>query len=153
MNCTSTLMTHPRVQRAFYDDMMEEDIKNFDWRKERPITAAYTNNLEACIEPHVRFMAGEVKMCEECGITEHTTLASDLFKKFNRLLKTCKSNYTVEYITFNKKIVKLGGVEKKKAINGVEFIINVEELKAFLRDKKKFSFTDYMFYDEFESDE
>lgn len=143
----------PKVQRAFYDDMMEEDITNFDWRKERPITAAYANNLEACIEPHVRFMAGEVRMCEHCNIPIYAIRGGDLFKKFNKVLKTCQSSYSLEYITFNKKIAKLGGVEKKITMNGVEFIINIAEMKEYLKTKKKFNFNDYMFYDEFEAAE
>lgn len=141
----------PEVQRAFYDDMMEENIENFNWKKERPMTDAYIKNLDSCVCPHIRFMAGEVKANEKY-LEQYDISGQELFKKFNRVLTACRSKYTCEYISFNKKIGKLGGITKSKCMYGVVWHININALKKHLEEKEKFDFGHYQFYEEIDDD-
>ena len=136
------------VQRAFFDDMMEEDIEGFKWMHERPMTDAYIQNLDTCVPPLIRFMAGEVNMCEMCKVTDNQVKASDLFKKFKKILASCSSKYTCEYPTFTKWIKNLGGVSKNKLSDGLYYNINIAELKAYLIKVEKFDFVNYQLYED-----
>lgn len=141
------IMDNPEVQRAFYDDLMELDLIGFNWRQERPITSAYIHNLDNCISPIVRFMAGEVMYYENCRITEERVLGSQLYSKFMKLLSKCGSKFSCEYIPFNNKLKKMSGIDKKKTMNGVEFYINISELKEYLAKKEKFDFKNFETYE------
>lgn len=134
------------VRRAFYDDMVDEDIDGFDWRHERPITEAYMKNMDSCVMPHIRFMAGETKNYDT--MAEYNITAKQLFDKFNRTLAWSKSKYTCEYTAFTRMISKLGGVKKRKTMYGLSFLINVDELKDYLQQKEKFDFESYQFYED-----
>lgn len=140
------------VQRAFYDEMMEEDIENFNWKQERPITDAYIQNLDSCVPPHIRFMAGEVRMCESMSVANQQYSGVELFKKFNKVLTSSRSKYSCEYPTFTKWICKLGGVMKKRNMYGVYFDIDVQALKHHLVTKERFNFNHYQFYEDSDED-
>lgn len=137
----------PDVQRAFYDDMMEEDINNFDWKRERPMTDAYIRNLDSCVQPHVRFMAGEVRWCNNCHVNEYQIKATALFERFNKILAQCRSKYVCEYGTFAKLVKKMAGVNVVPHKNSLYFNIDIEQLKEHLIKKEKFDFGTYQFYD------
>lgn len=137
------------VQRAFYDDMMEEDIGYFDWKKERPMTDAYIKNLDACVAPHIRFMAGEVNQYEQV-LPTYDVSGKELFKKFLNILGGCKSKYTCEYIAFTKMIGKLDGVVKDRNRYGLFFTIDTKKLKEHLTKKHNFLFDHYQFYEDIE---
>ena len=137
------------VQRAFLDDMMEEDIENFDWKRERPMTDAYIRNLDSCVQPHIRFMAGEVRSYTDV-LPTYDISCKELFTRFNKVLSACRSKYVCEYIAFTKMIGKLGGVVKDKNRYGLFFTIDTKELKKHLSDKHKFDFENYQFYEDIE---
>lgn len=137
----------PDVQRAFFDDMMEEDIETFDWKRERPMTDAYIRNLDSCVQPHVRFMAGQVRLCNACNVHEYSIKATELFNDFNRVLTQCKSKYTCEYWIFTKLIKKMAGVKVVPPKNALHFNIDIEQLKEYLIKKEKFDFGTYQFYE------
>lgn len=141
------IMDNPEVQKAFYDDMMDLNLTGFKWRQERPITEAYIHNLDNCMSPIVRFMAGEVMYYEHCKVKEERVLGSQLYAKFLKLLKKCESKFHIEYIPFNNKLKKMAGIEKKKTMNGVELYISISDLKEYLVKKEKFDFGNFETYE------
>lgn len=137
----------PDVQKAFYDDMLEEDISGFDWKRERPVTEAYTQNMDTCVSPHVRFMAGFVKRYEACKVPEVNVSGKELFKDFNKTLASCKSRYACEYTVFTRMVTKMAGITKGRNMYGLWFDVDINVLKEHLQKKEKFDFVNYQFYE------
>lgn len=137
----------PEVQRAFYDDMMEVELDGFNWRAERPITDAYIHNMESCIHPIVRFIAGKVLYCESCKVKEDIVLAKHLYSEFTKVLSQCGSTFKCEFIAFNNRLKKMTGIEKKKTKYGATLYIDITALKDYLEKKEKFDFNNFELYE------
>lgn len=118
---------------AFYEYLMNRDIEEFDFIKDRPDTNFYKTLREHNIHPFLKFIENEYEdNFNESSNKEYT----DLFGDFSNYLHYGKFKYEVNRVKFGIDIKKYNFIEKVKTKNGFKYNIDFIKFNKYMVDNK-----------------
>jgi hypothetical protein len=136
------LAREPKVQRAFYDLLIQRDVENKDWIKERPDTEFRDELKAASRDPELDFLIDYVNNlvleAEKIGFNEKFVSIEELFLQFvdtHRNVNTNTSNTKQKFgILINTYGLKGMQSARTSKTHGRKFIIT--ECKQWLAENK-----------------
>ena len=141
----SRKMDSGEYDRAFYDYLMNIDVKDYDFHEKRPNTSFYNNMKEMNIPIVAKFFENFVD-----NSTSNTEIikAGYLFERFDNYIKSNKIKLEYTSTKFGVDLNNYSGIKKEKKRDGSYYYINVPELKQFLITKYKIEFSNVDFIDD-----
>ena len=132
--------------RAFFNYLMDVDVKNYDFTNNRPITSFYNNMKELNTPIMAKFFENMIDKYNSSTNINFT--ASSLYDSFNNFIK--ENNFKVEYTStkFGLDVKNYEGIEKKRTKTGNQILINIDQLKQHLTTKYKIEFSNEEFVDD-----
>jgi hypothetical protein len=125
---------------AFYEYLMNINIDDFDFIKDRPDTNFYKTLREHNIPIFLKFVESEYENSIRKNKIEKDY--SDLFNDFSNYLHYGKFKYEVNKIKFGIDIKKYDFIEKKRNKKGAFYTIDFNKFKAYMT-KNKYEICDF----------
>ena len=138
-----------KVDRAFYEYLMKQDIKNYDFQKSRPVTKLYNDMKEACIPLLIKYFIDIIDNNQSLSSLDFK--ANEFFNNYNGFIKEVNYKYETNLTQFGKDLNDYQSINKIKKRDGIHYIINITELKEKLIKDKLYN-SNILFIDE-EEDE
>ena len=126
-----------KIDRAFYEYLMKQDLNNYEFQKRRPQTKLYNDMKEACIPLIAKYLGNIID--DNQSLEELDYKANDFYSKFNDYVKAGNYKYETNFTQFGRELNDYNSIQKVKKRDGVHYIINLIELKEHLIKSKVYN--------------
>jgi len=134
-------MNNRDVQKAFYDELMKFDIKNFNFKDIEKSDLQKT--LEDASKPILsEFLYHYIYKVDAETTKELKIKTVDLLVKYTEYTKKRNMKFDMNQRTFNTEIEQDYKIKKYASCGTAKFLINVADLKQLLTDEYKYTFGD-----------
>jgi len=123
-----------KIQRAFYDFLMEQDISGINWVNDRPITDEYKEIQSVMIPVNARFLEHFVNEMLENVVVTTPDAIYEKFKMF--LVNTGRSKIEKNKDSFLKGLKEYDGVKKIKTNGRMKYTIERDVVFDCLKVKQ-----------------
>ena len=138
-----------KIDKAFYEYLMNRNIKNYNFQAKRPITKLYNDMKEACIPLIAKYFGSLIDANQSVETLDYK--AGEVYNKFIEYVKNGNYKYETNLTQFGRELNDYSCISKFKKRDGIHYIINMIELKDHLIKSKMYN-DDIPFIDDDETD-
>jgi hypothetical protein len=126
---------------------MSFDVKEYDFKANRPFSKIYNEIIEACVSNTTKFLADMIIKVEQEFINDGNIMSDDHIEKVGAgMLFTLytnwktKTNHKDEQNTtsFGRELTNIEGITKERKSEGWMYFINIKELKKYFSKNNLF---------------